>query len=762
MNDEMQTIQEASSKPPVLSYLSYASHSDVGKKREENQDSYGVIEREAYRIFVVADGMGGVKGGAVASQLAIQTFEEALNDKPIPENYIRSVKQANATVFAKGQEEQELSGMGTTFLALCFSADHLHVLHVGDSRAYRFREEKVEQLTHDHTLIQELVDAGALSEDQAEDHPVSHMLTRSLGPAAEVAPDCTLTLDGPLGGDRYLICSDGLYNLVDMDELPALIVGKSNEEAVRVLVDEANERGGIDNITAMLITVSDEYPFTLEDLPEPIREATSTDDTQELDRRELERALDEKEQGEDRDLEEGSSPSLESSVRLDSSVEEKLFAAHERNGDISEEDSEGVEIQENENPTDKNSVSAVSPPMHGPRSRILPFIAGVAAAVTVISVVLMQREPRLAGPPEGSAPPQEAQEVVALKGGEDASVALPEGGGTEETAPTPAVDTSGLQDDTFVRPDQDENETQDSVLPPRGESVTDAPPPVQQSVAQSERVHAADTLADLQRSQKQQLSGTSLEMLEARQVLLMQRAERLEKQLSLLREPLSGDVGEILRLSPQRERVKTQELRQVRAEIDIATRRLAVWYGRKRRMEHSDPLSLSVEVAAVSETVGATKRKFDQITWEYLKKAEAFRYEPENLNIKRDLVTLRQQRQEQLGSLSREIETAIREEIQASDEAIAKLTLKRDHIEEELRSLRQQEQVARVIANGTERDRDLLIEKLSEELDIINAELQELASLSPRQQEALATSSGEVSPQLEEPSLLPQEASLSN
>ncbi len=237
--------------------LRYATCSDVGMRREENQDSFGVFDHGADSLFVVADGMGGVRGGAIASQLAIKIFTEmtAGKDSFSVDDLVAMTKKANNEIYEHGIKNPDYAGMGTTAVGLCFHEGQLIVLNVGDSRAYRVRGEDLEQLTEDHTLVSELIKAGTLSEDQRENHPVSHMLTRSLGPTPSVDVDCWLTDSAPQIGDKYFLCSDGLYNMVKPPQLKYIVSNYDAHEAARLLVAAANQNGGADNITCIVIEV---------------------------------------------------------------------------------------------------------------------------------------------------------------------------------------------------------------------------------------------------------------------------------------------------------------------------------------------------------------------------------------------------------------------------------------------------------------------------------------------------------------------------
>ncbi len=227
---------------------------DTGRVRDHNEDSY-VVEPPLYAI---ADGMGGAKAGEVASQLALETIidmqrtgETTLEDE---------VRQANRVVFARSEEDTKFSGMGTTLTAVLASAEALHLVHVGDSRAYLLREGRLRQLTRDHTLVDRMVEAGEISRDEADVHPHRNVLLRALGTEPKV--DVEAQDVGLLEGDRILICSDGLTDMVTEDQIMAILdVTEGNpQDAADRLVRAANRAGGIDNITAMVLEVQTGEP----------------------------------------------------------------------------------------------------------------------------------------------------------------------------------------------------------------------------------------------------------------------------------------------------------------------------------------------------------------------------------------------------------------------------------------------------------------------------------------------------------------------
>ncbi len=248
-----------------------SAQTDRGRHRSENQDSFCCIIRPQFSFYAIADGMGGIKGGAAASALALQTISHALNGTESSLNsqgLVLAAQQANQAVHQRGEDDPSLHGMGTTLVALAFSEHKIFLLNVGDSRLYRWRSGTLSQLSSDHTLVQELFNAGTITREQAQNNPIGHMLSRSLGPSASVEVEC-LTFDGdPLLNDVYLLCSDGLHGQVTPDEisrgLQSVTLGKKTaQDALRQLIDECNHRGGPDNISGIIVHVTRTFPAQL-------------------------------------------------------------------------------------------------------------------------------------------------------------------------------------------------------------------------------------------------------------------------------------------------------------------------------------------------------------------------------------------------------------------------------------------------------------------------------------------------------------------
>lgn len=241
--------------------IEVGAYSDVGQVRSENQDAFGRFtwaegRTDEEHLFVVADGMGGHERGEEASQTAVQVLHDIFfdgRDWSVGERLRRAFEAANARVYEQAHSGATVQKMGTTCTALALIDGHAYMAHVGDSRAYRINESGITQLTHDHTLVEELRRRGVLTEDEARQHPRRHALTRALGiePALEVDVLEAMPLQRP---ERFLLCSDGLAP-VTQDEIHEVVMTNTPQEACERLVAMANERGGPDNVTVVLVTI---------------------------------------------------------------------------------------------------------------------------------------------------------------------------------------------------------------------------------------------------------------------------------------------------------------------------------------------------------------------------------------------------------------------------------------------------------------------------------------------------------------------------
>lgn len=241
-----------------MTALRAGAASDTGRLRNINQDASLLADP----VFAVADGMGGHRAGEVAAQIAVESLRAWAFDRTT-DGLVEGVRTANVAVFERASSDPELRGMGTTMCAVALvdgedgTGDRMAVVNVGDSRAYLFRDGELQQLTRDHTLVQTMVDDERLTPEEAAVHPQRHIVTRALGIDAEVEVD-TWEIT-PFSGDRFLVCSDGLFNEVDDDRISSVLrrLGDPNDAAAE-LVRMANEGGGRDNITVVLVDVVDD------------------------------------------------------------------------------------------------------------------------------------------------------------------------------------------------------------------------------------------------------------------------------------------------------------------------------------------------------------------------------------------------------------------------------------------------------------------------------------------------------------------------
>ena len=237
----------------MLRVAEHFEKSDTGRQRRANEDSFFVRAP----LFVVADGMGGAQAGEVASRLAAETLARGLPDDGTAEQRLEArVREANSRIHEVSQGDRALNGMGTTITAAYLDGDELALAHVGDSRAYLLRDGELTRLTRDHTLVEELVRRGELTEEEAAEHPQRSIITRALGPEPDI--DVDLRSHRVQAGDVLLLCSDGLTGMISEAEIEQILEdADSLGDAGRALVAAANEAGGRDNITVVLFRVEE-------------------------------------------------------------------------------------------------------------------------------------------------------------------------------------------------------------------------------------------------------------------------------------------------------------------------------------------------------------------------------------------------------------------------------------------------------------------------------------------------------------------------
>lgn len=240
--------------------------SDIGKVREINQDAYFYLEDDKLPIFIIADGMGGHKAGEVASNTAISTIVSHYQENKqkiidgemfIPEFINESVSLANEKLIYESENDDELKGMGTTITMCLILEKELYIGHVGDSRAYLLRDNKLTQLTQDHSLVGELLRTGSITKEEALNHPKKNVILRAIGTDKELKTD-VFTKDLK-AKDKIILCTDGLTNMVSEERiLETINMEDDPSEICTKLVNISNEIGGIDNTTIMLIKAEEE------------------------------------------------------------------------------------------------------------------------------------------------------------------------------------------------------------------------------------------------------------------------------------------------------------------------------------------------------------------------------------------------------------------------------------------------------------------------------------------------------------------------
>ncbi len=261
------------SKIKVDFELHSSCKSVVGHVRDHNEDDWVTLDDKNFAA--VADGMGGHQSGEVASKIAVDTLRDAFSTDPKPGFLERllpfffkmptgarrlrlAIEDANSAIWRRSQAEEACRGMGTTVVALWLESEDspsLHLAHVGDSRIYRFRDGQLEPMTHDHSLLNQYLDHGLLTEEEAKNFQLKNIIVRAVGLLRHVKVE-TRTVE-PLAGDRYLLCSDGLTDLLEDDTIAAILSScPDRETAVDKLVEGALDAGGYDNITAVLVDIA--------------------------------------------------------------------------------------------------------------------------------------------------------------------------------------------------------------------------------------------------------------------------------------------------------------------------------------------------------------------------------------------------------------------------------------------------------------------------------------------------------------------------
>ncbi|MBE6649191.1 MAG: Stp1/IreP family PP2C-type Ser/Thr phosphatase [Ruminococcaceae bacterium] len=242
--------------------MKYFGNTHIGNVRDENQDIFGILRIGDGVCLTVCDGMGGENGGSIASSVALENYHEFVMQSVGNENVLEmdsekltdilsnGVKCAHEKVMEKARENEDLEGMGTTIVSAFVRDGHAFVVNVGDSRCYVLKDKKLSKVTKDHSLVQGLVDSGLITEEEAEKHPDKNCITKAVGIDIDTGADAFYVPSF----EYILLCSDGLTNMVSVEEIKNIILDKIDpESAVCALIDKARENGGYDNITVALI-----------------------------------------------------------------------------------------------------------------------------------------------------------------------------------------------------------------------------------------------------------------------------------------------------------------------------------------------------------------------------------------------------------------------------------------------------------------------------------------------------------------------------
>ena len=718
-----------------LDAIHAAALSDIGLRREENQDSLGTVENDHFRFFMVADGMGGVKGGAIASGLAVQVIKDAYQgaSQIDQKTLVAAVHKANNRIFEEALTKPTFTGMGTTFVGLAFTGTDLIVTSVGDSRAYRVREGQVVQLTEDHTLVMELLRSGTISPEQAHNHPVSHMLTRSLGPAPEVDVDCFLAPEKPRPGDVYLLCSDGLYNLVGEAEIGEILTTQELEAAVGTLVDLANERGGTDNITVIAIELGDEYPLPAESDAAAEKNSHETFIPQESREEAVAMAMS------------ASQAKPESKLAPESAdQEEPVETAAEESGPQEIEQVPGREAPpaaeteaqpskaEETQPAEADSMAAKRAAA-APSAQPIEPLEEAPPSETIIPRSRPRPAPAAASQPVQTPRPLAMVSSLNVYGISTLAAVLVAGfilgkvvvfGGREAAVSPPPQERSMSQ----PAPQSRAASGQPAALEPREEPASRAPLLI-------------DTRPDThfpephtfpgEGSSSQGLTPEQIARIRARQQSLTEKVRILDAKIDSFDKPFGGDVARILTDAEARIEKYQKELKEVNDKVVFATRRLAIWVQRRKQLKDNVPLQLAAQVALSSESVRQKNEAFKEVTANYIREAEILLLNPADQKQSQKVAELAAARKQRITQLEAEIRSAIDKEISDADQNVAEIALERDKVALSLQNAQRDVLYTKTLVSNDAAAKAKVRDDLRRERDGTRAELDSLLVLLP-------------------------------
>lgn len=663
------TTESSSTPINLLDAIVSAAQTDIGMRREENQDSHGIIEAPGFKLFMVADGMGGVRGGATASKIAVGHIETALKSltELTREKIIAAVTAANDEILKKASEEPELSGMGTTLVALAFTSSKLYVTNVGDSRAYRIRQGSIEQLTEDHTLVNELLRSGSITPSQAQSHPVSHMLTRSLGPAADVEVDCLESKEPPAAGDLYMLCSDGLYNLISPREMAEVAALFPITEIGPELISLANLRGGPDNITVITVQVGTDYGI-------PAQSSMPTD----------------------------SSASTASSS-----------PSRENTDDSASQDTEKPVERE---PAQDAQVDSQSPPNEGPRSPNPEQVARVASASQAenasssIGPLLWEyRYPLL---------------IIVLSAFITVVVTIILSAPAPTPAPSPTAPTAEEIPLVSAPPLKADVEV---AVPP----YSSAAAPSVQDNAQHSEVAEIDAPAEAQKGSPAAAHQAPLEHAasKSRPEMLADQIQELEAKLQLFDQPISGQTAQLLGDSLAKVGEAQNRRDAISFELDRTGTALNKWVDVKHRLTDKNQVDLASEVASLSTEIRETLEVFRRATWNYLQATDGSELTSPSVEHQTRLEQLAKARTEALAALGLQMQELTERKILETDSKVKELTLQRYELNEKISALQEEIAFHRILVGSDTAARDLKRREIESSLAKSKDELKQLQQI---------------------------------
>jgi len=697
-----------------LSVLRCAAGTDVGMRRDENQDSFGIVKGERFQGFFVADGMGGVHGGAVASRIAVSGLEDLLPSAFVasnPDTLVEVVRAINVQIFERGSSDPTLAGMGTTLVGVVFTPNGGVIVNVGDSRIYRVRGNEISQLSEDHTLVRELLKSGAITADQAESHPASHMLTRSLGPVADVQVDCRALSEWPEVGDFYVLCSDGLYNFVSDQEMLDVVRQNPLDDANQILINLANQRGGADNITVLIVSVGDQVGRGRSAAYRQARDASAS--KQGSSQSAVEERGSDAPEAQAETAEQGSSSAKAASPDASTSTAQARPPQDDRASDVASEP-----VSSTRGPDAANAKPVAAPQVEEPRPQRIKTARRAEAPQQTsflrrsIPVWFLLAAALVFGLVVGSVT---RRYVPFANVSEFLAMYLPDG---EETAPP--IDSN---------PRRPSRTDPDASLLDRIDTKPDLPPLSSTRGPEVPNVGVSDSsLIGENSSPEGNGQSTRARMLETKKVFQASIA-KLEEQLVAFGKPVSPEVGAmVVKLRKQADELSVRQA-EIQQSMDAASRKISQWFIRQKRLESQDAIQLAAEVGASSDVVQQKKRALETATYEFIAKRDEFELYPSNDRLRQEVEQLKEKRAQMLRSLQAEIENTVKAVLNETEQQLYELKFQRNMLDLQIQSVMQDLEFAKTIAEPNQEQRQAMAKKIEQKLRGLKASLVEIDSM---------------------------------